>query len=266
MSGKRRVIFLGERRLAQVCLVSLAKNYSASISLCALVSPPSFFHSAKQTFPQFLENTAHIDNSVRNEQAILEEIGRADLLISVQHPWILSASILDAVDGSALNLHNAKLPEYGGFNSISHAIILGDKNYTSTLHWMANEVDTGPIALEAQTKISGTDTAYSLYQKTIPIVESIFTEGIEQYLDGALPRRACEGGKHFFSRKSLDELKDVSSVTCSETIDRIVRGAYFPPHEPAFRCLGGGGKHFLIPEGEASQLLLALRPANLCTW
>tara|TARA_Y100000589_G_C26686737_1_gene440086 strand:+ start:98 stop:328 length:231 start_codon:yes stop_codon:yes gene_type:complete len=67
-----------------------------------------------------------------------------------------------------LNLHNAKLRDYKGYNSISHAIIESKKDFTSTIHWMAQEVDSGDKIVEGVVPIHSNDTALSLYKKQYP--------------------------------------------------------------------------------------------------
>ena len=49
-----------------------------------------------------------------------------------------------------INLHNAKLPDYRGHNSISHEILNGETKHTTTIHKIAKEVDRGEILLEKE--------------------------------------------------------------------------------------------------------------------
>ena len=49
-----------------------------------------------------------------------------DLILSIQYNWVVATETIDLVKGRAFNLHNARLPDYKGYNSISHAIANGD--------------------------------------------------------------------------------------------------------------------------------------------
>ena len=64
---------------------------------------------------------------------------KINMIISIQHPWIISKSILDAVDGFAFNIHFGKLPEYRGHHLGIHSILNGEKTFTTTCHWMAQK-------------------------------------------------------------------------------------------------------------------------------
>ena len=96
------------------------------------------------------------------------------VLISVQHRWILSEKILSKLNGNAFNLHNAKLPEFKGYNSISHAIYSNASKYFVTIHKIDTEVDSGSIVAESEFEISSEETALSLYKKTIPVAKLLF--------------------------------------------------------------------------------------------
>ena len=54
---------------------------------------------------------------------------KINTLISVQHKWIMSKKILSKFGCNAFNFHNAKLPEYKGYNSLSHSILNGDSKH-----------------------------------------------------------------------------------------------------------------------------------------
>ena len=70
-------------------------------------------------------NIKFISNEKKNENEIIDSIKehKINLIISVQHCWIFSDKILKSVNGNAYNLHNAKLPDYKGYNTINHAIL-----------------------------------------------------------------------------------------------------------------------------------------------
>ena len=123
-----RLLFLGQKPIAEACYNILQNlNLKEEITLCGVVS-----NSARNVWwrsnsiYQIRPSTMHfIDNDKKNEEEILWLIKtkKVNTIVSVQHPWILSSEILDKVKGNAYNLHLAKLPEYRGFNSFTHAIL-----------------------------------------------------------------------------------------------------------------------------------------------
>ena len=177
-----------------------------------------------------------IDNDRRNEGPILDAIaGGADFLLSVQHPWILSRTLIEA--GPALNLHLGPLPEYRGFFGPTHAILEGATTYGATLHWLAPEVDSGDIALEARFPIEPLDTALSLYNRAEIAGSALVTDLVHRLAAvEAIPRRKQAAGGRAYGRLSLDNLREIRP---GDDVDRKARAFFFPPHDPAYRVVEG---------------------------
>ena len=223
---------IGERRLSHI---------RERVSL--VVSDEEFIHKFSDT-----KGCVFISNDDRNEDEILDAITENGIncLISVQHLWILSEDLIDAVDGFSFNLHNAKLPEYKGYNAISHSILNGDPEYVTTIHWIAPDVDSGDIVYEESVAIDDDDTALSLYMKTIPAAEENFKRLVLAIDSGEIPRHRMKDGGIFYGKEEIVGMKEIKCVTDFDEIDRKSRAFYFPPHEPSFFVLGG--KKFYVSQ------------------
>ena len=69
-----------------------------------------------------------------------------DLIVSIRYGRILKQSAIDIPDLGVLNLHSGKLPEYRGIMATFRALLAGDAELFSTLHWVDDEtIDTGRI-------------------------------------------------------------------------------------------------------------------------
>lgn len=108
------------------------------------------------------------DNAARNEGRLSDFLDqeRVDILLSVQHPWILSPELLDVLPRPAVNLHLAPLPEYKGSNCAKHAIADGATEFGWTIHEMVAEVDTGPIVMAERFPVDPSWGVDELYQET----------------------------------------------------------------------------------------------------
>jgi methionyl-tRNA formyltransferase len=217
------------------------KYESKNFKLIGLVSSKFFFAAYKK---QMGSNVKFILNEERNTDLILQLIKETDanLLLSVQHNWILKREILQSVAGNAFNLHNAKLPDYKGFNSISHAIDNGDKIYISTLHWMDEKVDCGDILIEEYTPILDNDTAESLHKKTIEASVSALDQFFK-YLtqERMLPRKKISNGEFgvFYDKNSLKKMLEINITDTAEKINRRIRAVYYPPYNNAYTIING---------------------------
>jgi len=237
-----RVLFLGQKVIAERCLALLARpEYAETMRVGAVVSAPDFYEAAAAG-RSFDPAPRFIPNAERNEAEILgavESLG-LNLLLSVQHPWVLSEQVLRAVGGRAFNLHNAKLPEYKGHNSISHAILNGDSSYTTTIHWMSPRVDMGDIAYEETFPIRGDDTAWSLYGRSVGAAAKNFQKLLDALAARSdVPRRGITSEGRFYRRAEIQALKEIGSPGDAAEVDRKARAFYFPPFEPAYFVLGG---------------------------
>jgi methionyl-tRNA formyltransferase len=87
---------------------------------------------------------------------------RLDLLLNVHSLVVAAREVVAAPTIGSFNLHPGPLPEYAGLNVPSWAIYNGESRHAVTLHWMAADVDTGPVAFRADFPIQPHDTGFSL--------------------------------------------------------------------------------------------------------
>lgn len=199
------------------------------------------------------KNIPFVDNAARNEEEIkkLLQEKEVDFLLSLQHPWILSPFLLQCVGYNALNLHMAKLPDYKGWNGFSHAILNEDTEYGLTLHWISDALDEGSCAYEETVPITQTDTALSLYEKSLEVSLQMFSKMLDDLAVGRVPKYPQQAGGKLYGRDSLEGYKYIPVEQLSAQGNKIIRALYFPPHAPPYTLLNGL-KIQLIP-GENEQ-------------
>ena len=248
----KKIILLGDKKTTEIALRIIKKYFKKEIEILGFVSNKNFYNSKiKKKFLKnnTLKNTFFISNEKRNEKLISLKIKSLspDYLISIQHKWILSNKILELVGNKCLNLHNAKLPNYKGYNSINFAIANNDKKYTSTIHWVSEQVDEGDIAFESSTNISKYETAESLYKKSLKCAEEILRKLFLAIIKNNIPKKKIKKQGKFYSKDSIEKLRIIDPKWNCKKIDRIVRACYFPPYEQAY-YLKSKEKKYLSPE------------------
>lgn len=233
----KKIIFLGQNKIAEECLSELFKKSKYSnIELMAIVSNKELF----KKLDKYIEKIIYIPNNKRNEKEIISTIKdlKINTLISVQHPWILTKKVIESVKRNCFNLHNAKLPDYKGYNSISHAILNGEKSYTSTIHWIAEKVDTGDIAFVKTFTINKNDTALSLYNKSFKKAKKNFKELLFALNHNKeIPKIPLTEEGRFYHKREIQILKRIKNMSNPEEVNRKSRAFYFPPFEPAYFIL-----------------------------
>jgi methionyl-tRNA formyltransferase len=252
-NSANRILFLGQKGAGEQCFRLLKYAQSDTLRICGVVSNVSkeVWWGSNTIYQQCVsEKIPFVPNDKRNNDLISALIGEQgiNIIVSVQHPWILPVDILSAVNFNAFNLHNAKLPEYKGYNSCSHAILNGERFYTSTVHWMAEKVDMGAISIEETFEISPDETARSLYEKAIRAGLSAFGKLLDCLRrQEPMPKKPIAGEGTFYPRNSLDGLRRIENVLDVEEMDKKTRAMYFPPFEPAY-YLVSGTKIYMFPE------------------
>jgi methionyl-tRNA formyltransferase len=229
-------------KIASKCLKYLNDE---KINVKGIVSDKSFFQEHGKIFP----GLHHFDNTIKQEKNLVKFVKSEDinLIISIQHPWILSKNLISLVNGFAFNLHNAIIPDYKGHNTISHAILNGEKVYGTTIHWLAEKVDMGDIAFVVRTKIKECDTAFSLHTRMVELSVCNFKKFINQLIEGLeVPRIPIKETGKFYSKFGLNLLKKIDDPSDLIELDRKSRAFYYPPHEPAF-IEKNGKKYYVTP-------------------
>ena len=108
-----RILFLGQKPLGEHCFkILINKYFSKKYKVCGVVSNKSInnWWNSNEIY-KLCKNKKidFIDSKYRNNKKILNLIKKKNinLLVSVQHPWIIPMNILKFFERNSFNLHNA---------------------------------------------------------------------------------------------------------------------------------------------------------------
>ena len=116
-----------------------------------------------------------------------------DLVVLAGFMRILSGDLVHHFAGRMINIHPSLLPKYQGLHTHQRAIDAGDSEHGASVHFVTEELDGGPVILQARVPIFEGDTAdevaarvqaqeHSIY----PLVVRWFCEGRLQMVDSAV--------------------------------------------------------------------------------
>ncbi|GAB6264376.1 phosphoribosylglycinamide formyltransferase [Photobacterium sp. CCB-ST2H9] len=121
-----------------------------------------------------------------------------DLVVLAGYMRILSSEFVRHYEGRMLNIHPSLLPKYTGLHTHQRALDAGDTEHGTSVHFVTEELDGGPVILQAKVPIFEGDTADEVMARVqqqehriYPLVCQWFLEGraVMQddaaYLDGA---------------------------------------------------------------------------------
>ncbi len=137
---------------------------------------------------------------------------------------LLSSGFIRAYAGRILNIHPSLLPSFTGVSGGPDALAYGVKLSGCTVHFVEDELDAGPVVIQAATQVGENDTGETFMTRVHALEHRIFPQAVawlaEKRLavDGRLVRLAARetGGKQ--------------AVVMAEGLPALVH----PPLEPGF--------------------------------
>lgn len=91
--------------------------------------------------------------------------GNPDLIVSAGFMKILGAAFLARFGGRIINTHPALLPSFPGAHGVRDALAYGVKVTGSTVHFVDEGVDTGPVIAQEAVEVAPDDTEGSLHER-----------------------------------------------------------------------------------------------------
>ncbi|MDR0806532.1 MAG: phosphoribosylglycinamide formyltransferase [Enterobacteriaceae bacterium] len=123
-----------------------------------------------------------------------------DLVILAGYMRILSPAFVSRYTGKMLNIHPSLLPEYPGLHTHRRAMENGDREHGATIHFVTEELDGGPIILQAAVPITAQDSEADVMKKVQVQEHRIYPLVVSWFVDGRLTMR---DGKALMDHQAL---------------------------------------------------------------
>ncbi|MFZ2542432.1 MAG: formyltransferase [Gallionella sp.] len=161
-----------------------------------------------------------------------------DFFFSFYYREMLKHELLEIPKQGALNMHGSLLPKYRGRVPVNWAIIHGETETGSTLHYMTKKPDNGDIVAQQAVPILPNDTVLQVFQKVTVAAEMALNDCLPDLLAGKAKARKQDltQGAYFGGRKAEDGIIDWSKS--AQEIHNLVR-AVAPPYPGATTQLMG---------------------------
>lgn len=101
------------------------------------------------------------------DTALAETVGAddPDVVVLAGFMRILTPIFIDQFSGKLMNIHPSLLPKYQGLNTHQRAIDAKDDVHGVSVHFVTEELDGGPVVLQAKVPILADDTADTLAKR-----------------------------------------------------------------------------------------------------
>ena len=132
------------------------------------------------------------DSRESYDQALIAAIDEynADLVVLAGFMRILTPAFVQHYQGRLLNIHPSLLPKYQGLNTHQRAIDAGDTVHGVSVHFVTEELDGGPVILQAKVPIFDGDCAEDLASRVHEQEHRIYPLVVKWFCNGRLAMKA----------------------------------------------------------------------------
>ena len=119
----------------------------------------------------------------RQVAAVLHDY-KVDLICLAGYMRLLSPYFVAEFPQRILNIHPSLLPSFPGLESQKQALDYGVKVAGCTVHFVDENLDAGPIIVQAAVPVNDTDDEHDLSERILKEEHRIYTEAVKIILEG----------------------------------------------------------------------------------
>ncbi len=123
-----------------------------------------------------------------------------DLVVLAGYMRIMTAELVQQFPGKMLNIHPSLLPKYPGLHTHRKAIENGESEHGSTVHFVTEELDGGPIIAQMHVNIAKNETEQSLIEKVKTIEHQLYPQVVKWFAE---QRLQWKSGVIYFDNEAL---------------------------------------------------------------
>ena len=125
------------------------------------------------------------------DAALADEVEnhQPDLVVLAGYMRILSPAFIARFDGRLLNIHPSLLPAFPGLKTHQRALADGVKIHGCTVHFVTDELDHGPIVIQAALEVWPDDTVDTLAARVLQQEHCIYPQAIRWFAEQRLIKK-----------------------------------------------------------------------------
>ncbi|MBM3293100.1 MAG: phosphoribosylglycinamide formyltransferase [Candidatus Aminicenantes bacterium] len=138
----------------------------------------------------FLNPKLYLEKADYDKEIVREAQKRqVDLICLAGYMKVLTPHFCEVFKNRIMNIHPALLPSFPGLHVQQKAVDWGVRWSGCTTHFVAAEVDMGPIILQAAVPVQQDDTEDSLAARILVEEHKIYPESVRLFFEGRLEVR-----------------------------------------------------------------------------
>lgn len=189
------VILISGRGSNMHAIAERAANGELPVEVRAVISDkataPGLATAAEMNIPtRSLSAREFVDRpSYDQALAALVQSFEPKLVVLAGFMRILSPGFIASFAGRILNIHPSLLPLYRGLHTHRRALEAGDALHGCSVHFVTEELDGGPLVIQAQVKVLPGDSESSLSARVQQQEHRIYSQAIDWFARGRLQLR-----------------------------------------------------------------------------
>jgi phosphoribosylglycinamide formyltransferase 1 len=161
---------------------------------------PGIYKAKQRNIPARVVPSKGLEREAYDRQvvAVLQE-RKVDLVCLAGYMRLLSPFFVASYPQRILNIHPSLLPSFPGLESQRQALEYGVKFAGCTVHFVDENLDAGPIILQATVPVRDEDTEATLSARILAEEHRIYSEAVRIVLEGKyniVGRRVMVTGSH----------------------------------------------------------------------
>lgn len=207
----------GGTNLQAIIDATVSGNIPGKISLVASDNPDAYgLERANQAgIPTGVLEAAGFESRSDYDRALIELVARSrpQLVTLAGFMRILGSEFVDAFRGRILNIHPALLPRHRGLNTHRRALEGGDSEHGASVHFVTEELDAGPVVLQARVPVLADDDPERLAARVLDKEHVIYPLAVRWFAEGRLHMK---GDKPWLDQVALDGPKILDELPPAE--------------------------------------------------
>jgi methionyl-tRNA formyltransferase len=186
-----------------------------------------------------------------------------DFGVSINYWKIIEPEIIKQPRLGFVNLHHSYNLCLRGRNMTSHAILNARKSnrwyHGSSLHYMDNGLDTGPIIASRSCDLTETDTSWTLFNKAEKLGEDLLIEWLPRLIHSKAPAAYPEADNPI-NMNLVDSDKFISDIDFDPvyTYDFVRAFDFKNYYAAAYTCINGSRVNLTTDQELADHILLKI--------
>jgi phosphoribosylglycinamide formyltransferase-1 len=174
-------------------------NASIALVFSNVEAAPGLLTARERGLETFYLNSKLFPSREEYDKEAVRQVRKrdVDLVCLAGYMRILSSYFCREFKSRCLNIHPALLPAFPGLHVQQKAIDWGVKFSGATVHFVAEDVDMGPIIIQAVVPVLQDDTEDTLAARILVEEHKIYPEAVRLFFEGRLEVR----GRRVFVRE-----------------------------------------------------------------